>query len=388
MTEHSGVTAAVRAGVSADMGHHAVMPPVYLSTNYWYPELGASPAYDYSRSANPTRDVFADALTTLEGGHGCVVTGTGLGAVTLVVTALLSPGDVLVASHDCYGGTWRLLSALAEKGAFVLHLCDLTTSDGVAAALALRPRMVWVETPSNPLLRITDVAAVTAAAREAGALVVVDNTFLSPALQNPLALGADLVVHSCTKYINGHSDVVIGAVIAASAEAHERLAWWGNSLGVTASAFDSYLALRGLRTLHARMRVHQENAAALVHAARSHRAVARTFYPGLPDHPGHDVAARQQRGFGAMMSIELAGGRPAVDAFLTGLHLFTLAESLGGVESLVAHPATMTHSSMPPAVQAEAGITPGLLRFSVGIEDPADLERELTAGLDRALGAA
>lgn len=382
-----GVTAAVRAGVAGDPGRNAVVPPVYLSTNYWCAELGGASEYEYSRTANPTRDVFAEALATLEGGAGCVVTSSGLAAASLVVGALLKPADVLVAPHDCYGGTWRLFAALAAKGAFTLELCDLTTPAGIAAAAALGPRMVWVETPSNPLLRITDLRAVTTAAHDAGALVVADNTFLSPALQNPLTLGADVVVHSCTKYINGHSDVVMGAAIAASADVHETLAWWANALGVTASAFDSYLALRGLRTLHARMRVHQENAAALIAAAMAHPAVARSFYPALDSHPGHDLAARQQAGFGGMMSVELAGGRPAVDAFLDGLRCFTLAESLGGVESLVAHPATMTHSAMPAEIQRVAGITPGLLRFSVGIEDPADLMREFVAGLDRAAAA-
>jgi cystathionine gamma-synthase len=382
-----GITAAVRAGVAGDPGRNAVVPPVYLSTTYWCAELGTASEYEYSRTANPTRDVFAEALAALEGGAGCVVTSSGLAAATLVVGALLSPGDVLVAPHDCYGGTWRLFAALAAKGAFTLELCDLTSPDGIAAAAALGPRIVWVETPSNPLLRITDLRAVTEAAHAVGALVVVDNTFLSPALQNPLTLGADVVVHSCTKYINGHSDVVMGAAIAASTDVHETLSWWGNALGVTASAFDSYLALRGLRTLHARMRVHQENAAVLVAAAIAHPAVARSFYPALDSHPGHDLAVRQQSGFGGMMSVELAGGRPAVDAFLDGLRCFTLAESLGGVESLVAHPATMTHSAMPAEIQRAAGITPGLLRFSVGIEDPADLVREFVAGLDRAAGS-
>ncbi len=384
MSDFTGITAAVRAGVASDMAHHAVVPPLYLSTNYWYAGLDEPQRYDYSRCANPTRDVFAEALAVAEGGCGCTVTGTGMAAATLVATTLLHPGDVLVAPHDCYGGTWRLFDALARKGGFTLRVCDLTTPAGIADAMELQPSVVWVETPSNPLLRITDIAAVTEAAHRIGALVAVDNTFLSPALQSPLQLGADIVVHSGTKYLNGHSDVVIGAVIAASPDVHERLEWWANALGVTASAFDSYLALRGFRTLHARMRVHQENTTAIVDAVSDHQAVSGVFYPGLPSHPGHDIASRQQQGFGAMFSVELAGGRRAVDAFLRGLRGFTLAESLGGVESLVAHPATMTHVAMPPHVQVAAGITPGLLRFSVGIEDARDLIRELSAGLDRA----
>lgn len=384
MTKRSQITAAVRAGVASDMSTHAVVPPIYLSTNYWFSRLGEPQPYDYSRSANPTRDVFSAALTEMEGGAGCVVTSSGLSAITMTLLALTRPGDVIVAPHDCYGGTWRLLEALAARGGFSVEFVDLTSEAGIAAAMEFSPRIVWVETPSNPLLRITDLAAVAAAAHRAGSVVVADNTFLSPALQSPLALGADIVVHSATKYINGHSDVVIGAAIAATEELHETLGWWANTVGVTASAFDSYLALRGLRTLHARMNIHQLNTVELVNAAVEHPSVAATFYPGLADHRGHGIAARQQRGFGAMFSIDLAGGRPAVDAFLNGLRCFTLAESLGGIESLVAHPATMTHAAMPPDVQERAGITPGLLRFSVGIEDSTDLLAEFCAALDRA----
>lgn len=384
MGEPSRTTAAVRAGIGSDKGYGSVVPPIYMSTNYVYSRPDADQQYDYSRSQNPTRNQFAAALAKVEGGAGATVTATGLGAITLSVLACLRPGDLLIAPHDCYGGTWRLLAALADKGCFRLEMADLTTPAGVEAAIALRPRMVWIETPSNPLLRITDVVHVVQAARTCDALVAVDNTFLSPVLQQPLALGADIVVHSGTKYINGHSDVVIGAVIAATDELHADLTWWANCLGITASAFDSYLALRGLRTIHARVSVHQQNAREVVAALSAHPAVAQVFYPGLPTHPGHEVASRQASGFGAMVSCELVGGRPAVDAFLTGLRWFSLAESLGGVESLVAHPSTMTHASMPPDLQATAGITQGLLRFSVGIEDPADLVGEITAGLDRA----
>jgi cystathionine gamma-synthase len=245
---------------------------------------------------------------------------------------------------------------------------------------------VWIETPSNPLLRLTDLAATIAAAQRAGALVVVDNTFLSPALQKPIAFGADIVLHSTTKYINGHSDVVGGAVIAADVALHEALAWWANALGLTGSPFDSFLALRGLRTLDARLRVHQENAALLARAAHAHAAVSAVHFPGLPSHPGHALAARQQRGFGAMLSLELRGGLPAVRAFVDGLAHFTLAESLGGVDSLVAHPATMTHASMSAEARAVAGIGDGLLRLSVGIEDAEDLLADLQRGLARAEG--
>jgi cystathionine gamma-synthase len=289
-----------------------------------------------------------------------------------------------VVPHDGYGGSWRLFNALAAKGQFRLSTVDLTDPRALAAALAKSPRLVWIETPSNPLLRITDIRFVAEAAHRAGALVLADNTFLSPALQQPLALGADLVLHSTTKYINGHSDVVGGALVAKDPALFEQLTWWANALGVTGSPFDSFLTLRGLRTLDARLRVHQENAAALAEQLRGHEAVRVVHWPGFASHPGHALALRQQRGFGAMLSVELHGGEPAVRAFLAGLRCHTLAESLGGVESLVAHPATMTHAAMSPDARAAAGIGDGLLRLSVGIEALDDLADDLADALDRA----
>ncbi|GGJ97881.1 cystathionine gamma-synthase [Pilimelia anulata] len=384
MTELSPTTRAVRAGIDTDPTYGAVVPPMVLSSNFSFAGFDDKRTYDYTRSGNPTRDLLADALSALEGGAGGVITATGMGAITTVLHALLSPGDTLVVPHDCYGGSWRLFDALTRKGLFHLVTVDFTDPDAVARALAAEPTVVWLETPSNPLLRITDIRAVAAAAHEAGATVVADNTFLSPALAQPLALGADLVVHSTTKYINGHSDVVGGAIIAGCTELAERMAWWANCLGVTGSPFDAYLTSRGLRTLPARMRVHQENAAAVAAALTDHPAVAAVHWPGLPSHPGHAIAKEQYRGFGAIVSVELAGGVDAVRAFLDGLHCFTLAESLGGVESLVAHPATMTHAAMSPEARAVAGIGDGLLRLSVGIEDAADLINDLVAALDRA----
>jgi cystathionine gamma-synthase len=381
-------TRAVRAGIDRDPAFGAVVPPLVLSSNFSFDGFGRKRRYDYTRSGNPTRDAFAEAINDLEGGAGAIVTATGMAAIDLVLH-LLEPGELLLAAHDCYGGSWRLFDALARKGHFRLRLVDLSAPGALEAALAEEaPRLVWIETPSNPLLRITDLARTCAAARAAGALVAVDNTFLSPALQTPLAFGADLVVHSTTKYINGHSDVVGGAVVAADAALHELLAWWANALGLTGSPFDSFLALRGLRTLDARLRIHQENAALIAEALARHPAVAAVHFPGLPQHPGHALAARQQRGFGAMLSVELRGGLPAVRACLDGLHHFTLAESLGGVESLVAHPATMTHASMSAQARADAGIGDGLIRVSVGIEDGGDLLADLEAGLARAQRAA
>jgi cystathionine gamma-synthase len=379
-------TTAVRSGLCSDPHHGSVVPPLHLSSNFTFAGFGQPRTYDYTRSGNPTRDLLANALAEAEGGAGAVVTSTGMSAIHLVLQ-LLRPGDLVVAAHDCYGGTHRLLSSCAARGDFRVLFADLTDPIRREAALRTGPRLVWVETPSNPLLRITDVRAVCQRATACNALVVVDNTFLSPALQRPLELGADLVVHSTTKYLNGHSDVVGGAVVARDPALHTELAWWANCLGLTGSPFDSYLTLRGLRTLHARMRVHLENAAAVVAVLQHHPAVAKVHYPGLPDHPGHALAALQQQGFGAMVSCELAGGEQAVRAFLDGLRHFALAESLGGVESLVAHPATMTHASMDPDARRTAGIGEGLLRLSVGIEDARDLCADLEAALDRALTA-
>ena len=383
MTLHPS-TRAVRAGIDCDPNHGAVVPPITLSANFTFDGFDGKRRYDYSRSGNPTRDQLGEALASLEGGAAGVVTATGMGAITLVLHALLEPGDRLLVPHDCYGGSWRLFGALAAKGAFRLDCCDLTDPAQLAEALARKPALVWIETPSNPLLRITDLAAVIAAAKAVGALTVVDNTFLSPVLQRPIEHGADVVVHSTTKYINGHSDVVGGAAVARDVGLGEHLGWWANALGLTGSPFDSYLTLRGLRTLDVRLRVHQENAAALADLLAAHAAVAAVHYPGLAGHPGHAIAVRQQDGFGAMLSFDLAGGEAAVRAFVDGLGCFTLAESLGGVESLVAHPATMTHAAMSEKARTRAGIGPGLLRLSVGIEHLADLSADLGAALDRA----
>ena len=373
-------TLTARHALDSDPVHGAVIPPLYLSSNFSFAGFGQPRQYDYTRSGNPTRDQLASAVAELEGAAGGVVTASGMAAVHLV-TQLLQPGDTLVAANDCYGGCHRLFRSVAARGHYSLCWLPLwETGAAVAGIRERKPRMVWIETPSNPLLRITDIEAVAAAAHEVGALVVADNTFLSPAGQNPLALGADIVVHSTTKYINGHSDVVGGAVVARDRELVDTLAWWANCLGLTGSPFDSFQALRGLRTLGVRYARQQENAAAIVAFLAAHPRVGRVFYPGLADHPGHDIAARQQRGFGAMISFEMRdpGAAPAV---LERLELFTLAESLGGVESLVAHPATMTHAAMSAEDQAAAGIGAGLLRLSIGIENVDDLVADLAGAL-------
>jgi cystathionine gamma-synthase len=379
----SPATRAVRAALESDTQFGAVVPPIHLSSTYAFKAFGEKGAYDYSRSGNPTRDALGEALASLEGAAGGVVTASGMAAVT-TVCQLLKADDLLIAPHDCYGGTYRLFCALAKRGAIRVEFIDQTDQAEFAAALARKPKLVWVETPSNPLLRIVDIRATATAAHAVGALLLVDNTFLSPGWQQPIALGADLVLHSTTKYLNGHSDVVGGAILAATTELHEQMTWWANCIGATGAPFDSYLTLRGVRTLHARLTVHGENASRVADLLAGHPAVSRVFYPGLPTHPQHELAKTQQSGFGAMLSFELRGGIPQVRAFLNGLTCFSLAESLGGVESLVAHPATMTHAAMDAEARRRAGMSDSLLRLSIGIEAASDLLLDLQRGLERA----
>ncbi|GAC1499762.1 MAG: O-succinylhomoserine (thiol)-lyase [Steroidobacteraceae bacterium] len=379
-------TRSVRAGLESDAQHGAVVPPIYLSTNFAFEKYGKPRKYDYTRSGNPTRDQLSGALADLEGGAGAVITCTGLSAIALIL-ATLPAGSRVIAPYDCYGGTYRMLAALHAQGKLVVDFIDQADAAALQTALEPGAKLVWIETPSNPLLRVVDIRATADAAHAADALAVVDNTFLSPIWQQPLTLGADMVMHSTTKYLNGHSDVVGGAVVAATAELNDSLAWWANAIGVTGAPFDSFMTLRGVRTLHARMRVHAENTSAVVDCLSKHPSVGRVHYPGLAEHPGHEIARRQQSGFGAMLSFELSGGEAAVEAFLSGLECFTLAESLGGVESLISHPASMTHAGMEESARLRAGIGAGLLRISVGIEDPADLVADLRAGLERAVRA-
>src|SRR6266542_1693039 len=375
-------TRAVRAGIASDLEHGAVVPPIHLSSTFAFESFGKKRVYDYTRSGNPTRAHLASIIAELEGGAGTVVTSSGMSAVALVLQALVKPGDVVLAAHDCYGGTHRLLRALAARGHFQVDFVDLSDGATCWQSLARSPRLVWVETPSNPLLRITDIKSVSEAAHFAGSLVAVDNTFLSPALQRPLEFGADIVVHSTTKYLNGHSDVVGGAVVARTSELAEEFEWWANCLGVAGAPFDSYLTLRGVRTLSARVRVHEENAREIAELLGSHPAIGKVYYPGILSHPGHALARKQQLGFGAMISFEVRGGQRAVEHVVHSLRHFTLAESLGGVESLIAHPATMTHASMEQNARQRAGISDSLLRLSVGIEAADDLCADLRNALD------
>ncbi|GAA71968.1 cystathionine gamma-synthase [Pseudoalteromonas sp. BSi20439] len=376
MSEKNKATIAVRSGIEADKQHGAVVPPLYLSTTYSFADFDTKRQYDYGRSGNPNRDILAEALTELEGGAKGIITATGMAAVHLT-TQLLNSDDTLVIPHDCYGGSYRLFTSLEKRGLLKLEVVDFTKSESLSHILAIKPKLIWIETPSNPILRLTDIKAVTDIAKQCGALVAADNTFLSPALQNPIKFGADIVVHSTTKYINGHSDVVGGAVIAASAELGEELAWWANNIGITGAPFDSYLTLRGLRTLNVRLRQHQENAFAIAQYLESSPFVEQVYYPGLESHPQHALAKAQQLGFGAMVSFDIKGDINDAAAFLTRLNEFSLAESLGGVESLICHPATMTHAGMEATARAEAGVGDTLIRISAGIEDVKDLLTDL-----------
>lgn len=374
-------TIAARAGVQSDTTHGAVMPPIYLSSNYTFDGFQGKRQYDYTRSGNPTRDQVGQAIADLEGGYAGVITSSGMAALDLLFYHL-KPGDLVFAPHDCYGGTYRLLKHKAERGYFRVRFVDQTDLHGLSQAFAQEPpRLILIETPSNPLLRLTDIRAVCAVARRYNTLAAADNTFLSPVFQRPLELGADVVLHSTTKYLNGHSDVVGGALISKTAEHHEFFSWWANCIGNTGAPFDSYLTLRGLRTLEVRLKAQEAGASQIARFLEQHPAVNRVHYPGLETHPNHTLARRQQNGFGAMVSFELRGGEHEIRTFLAHLQLFSLAESLGGVESLVAHPATMTHASMDPAARSAAGISDQLLRLSVGLESPRDLLEDLTNAL-------
>ena len=375
-------TVAAAFGVAADMAYGAVAPPLYLSSTYEFAGYDQPRLYDYGRSGNPTRDLLAEALAKLEGGAGAVITSSGMAAFDLLVSRL-GPDDLILAPHDCYRGTMRLLKARESRGHCSVRFVDQTDDAAFAAGVEEVPALVLLETPSNPLMRVVDIAARATHAKEAGAAIAVDNTFLSPAIQRPISLGADYVIHSTTKYLNGHSDVIGGAVVAADPAEVQELRHWANVLGSAGAPFDSWLTMRGLRTLFPRMEQQQINAMAVANFLENHPAVAKVHFPGLPSGPGHAISSRQQRGFGAMLSFDLQGGLPAVRQFLKSVQFFTLAESLGGIESLVAHPATMTHADMGEEARAVAGISDSLLRLSIGLE----AEHDLLAGLELGLTA-
>lgn len=384
MSTRKPATIAVRTGIESDSQYHAVVPPIYLSTNYGFPAFGEVPQYDYTRSGNPNRGLLEQALYELESGKGAVVTNCGTSALNLWVSAFLGPDDLIVAPHDCYGGTYRLFNTRANKGDFKVQFVDQSDQQALDTAIAKKPKLILLETPSNPLVRVVDIADVCEKAKQVGALVAVDNTFLTPVYQKPLELGADFVIHSTTKYINGHSDVIGGVVITKTEEHAEELAWWGNCIGATGTPFDSYMTLRGIRTLGARMRVHEESSQQVLAYLQTQSLVAKIYHPSLPEHPGHDIAKKQQSGFGSMLSFEFAGSFDQLKVFVKELELFSLAESLGGVESLICHPASMTHRAMGEEALAEAGVSQQLLRLSVGLEDAQDLIADLEQAFAKA----
>ncbi|WP_324749385.1 PLP-dependent transferase [Sphingomonas sp. LY54] len=365
--------------VRATAAQCGVVPPLYHSDTYRWLDSDTKPDYDYSRTVNPNRDVLAETLAELEGAAGGAVTNSGQSAALLAM--LLLPGDALVvAPHDCYGGTYRLIKGLEEQGRLRSLFVDLGDRAARAKAMAAKPALVWIETPSNPLLRVTDIAAIAAEAHAVGALVIADNTLATPVRQRPLALGCDLVMHSTTKALNGHCDLFGGALLAKDPALVERILWWSNAAGLNGSAQDSAQILRGLRTLTLRVDRQEQSAGRIASWLAAHPQIEAVHYPGLATHPDHGLAARQQSGPGFMISFRVKGGDAGTAAFLAALELVTLASSLGGFASLICKPATMTHRGMPPEAQAAAGIHGDLLRLSVGLEDADDLLADLARG--------
>jgi len=373
-------TRAIHAGQAPDPVTGAVVTPLYLTSTYVHSEPGVFSGYDYSRAGNPTRAAYESCVANLEGGRFGFAFASGcLGASTAM--HLLNQGDHVVACDDMYGGTYRLFEDVFRKHGLDFSYVDLTDPEALAGALKPETKMVWIESPTNPLMKLIDIARVAEITNSAGAILMVDNTFMSPFFQRPLALGADLVLHSTTKYINGHSDLIGGVVVTDDESLAERLDFLNKSMGGIQSTFDAYLCLRSLKTLAIRMRAHESNAMAVATYLDDHPKVDWVAYPGLASHPQHELAVRQSDGHGGMMSISVSGGLEAARRVLASVSVFTLAESLGGVESLIEHPGLMTHASLSAEKQAEVGITPGLLRLSIGIESESDLIRDLESAL-------
>ena len=366
-------TIASKAGVGTDKQHGAIIPPLYLTSNFEYDKIGGKQEYEYTRQGNPTRDHLIAALTDLEDGLGGEILSSGMAAITLVANILQLKSRVIL-PHDCYGGTFRLFSTLAKKGILEVYFVNQGHDSFLKETInEINPDLIWVETPSNPLLQAVDIQEISEQAKKCNSLVAVDNTFLSPSLQNPLKLGADIVIHSTTKYINGHSDVIGGAVITNNPEVLSELKFWSNTLGITGSPFDSYLTLRGLRTLGIRMQQHEKNAVAIVELLSNHPKVGNVYYPGLSDHPSHSIAKKQQSGFGGMLSFELNNGLSEVESVIKAVNILPLAASLGGFESLISHPYTMTHGDLTSDQKKEIGISENLIRISAGLENTDDL---------------
>jgi O-succinylhomoserine (thiol)-lyase len=373
-------TRCVHTGVDKDATYLSATTPIYPTSTFRWDNLQGHRGFDYTRSGNPTRRALEENLAALEGGVDCRATSTGMSAIAATMH-LFQPGDQIIAGHDIYGGTYRLFDAVFRQMGLNFTFVDMSDPENIRRAATPQLKCVWIETPSNPLLNIVDIQAVVSVAKSLSAITIADNTFLSPYLQRPLELGVDLVIHSTTKYLNGHSDVVGGCVIAAEKKYAEKIGYLVNALGLACSPFDAWLVLRGVKTLGPRMEAHQRGALALAQYLRQQPQVQRVYYPGLPDHPQHELARRQQSGFGAMVTFDLHGGRPQVERLLAGLTLFQLAESLGGVESLIEYPDTMSHASMSESARRQGGITESTLRVSVGIEHPEDLIADFDTAL-------
>jgi len=373
-------TDTIHAGVGPDKAYGAIMTPIYQSSTFVFEDIGKHRGFDYTRSGNPTRKALEDSLCALEGCTSAVAVTTGMAAITTTLN-LFRSGDEIICTDDCYGGTSRLMKTVEEHFGIRVHFVNLQDASNLLPFVNDNTRAVWVETPSNPLLNLVDISAVSDLAKERGLLTIVDNTFLSPYGQKPFELGADIVVHSTTKYLNGHSDVVGGAVLSNSEDLDTRLKYLVNALGTCAQPFDCWLVLRGIKTLVVRMREHERNALAVAEFLDRHPKVKRVFYPGLPAHPQHQLAKKQQKSFGGMVSFELDGSIEELYKVLKATKLFALAESLGGVESLIEHPATMSHASMDSEHRQAAGITDSIIRLSVGIEDRDDLIADLQSAL-------
>jgi cystathionine gamma-lyase len=378
--EHGFATLAIHAGQDAEPATGATVVPIYATSTYTQAAPGKHKGYEYSRSGNPTRTALESCLAALEGGEACAAFASGLAATAGVLSAFLRPGDEVVAAADLYGGTYRIMERVYKPWGLVPRYTDEIAPSGFAALIGPKTKMVWLESPTNPLLQILDIAAIADLAHKVKALLVVDNTFASPYLQQPIKLGADFVVHSTTKYLGGHSDVVGGAVIGRR-EQMQTVGFHQNASGGVPGPFDSFLTLRGIKTLAIRMERHCTNARQLADWLSRHPKFEKVYYPGLPQHPGHELAKRQMRDFGGMISVRVRGGKDAVLRMITRTKLFSLAESLGGVESLVCHPATMTHASIPPEVRVKRGVDDSLVRLSVGIEDVKDLQEDLARAL-------
>jgi cystathionine gamma-lyase len=376
-------TRAIHAGQHPDPSTGAIMTPIYATSTYVQSSPGKHQGYEYSRTQNPTRMAYERCVADLEGGVAGFAFGSGLGGASTVLD-LLDSGDHVIAMDDLYGGTYRLFERVRRRSAGLdFTFIDLNDTAALKAALKPNTRMIWAETPTNPMLKLVDLAKLSAFAKKHGLILVVDNTFCSPMLQRPIEYGADLVLHSATKYLNGHSDMVGGIVVAANQEMAERMGFLQNSVGAVAGPFDSFLAMRGLKTLHLRMQAHCESALDIARWLEKHPAIEKVIYPGLKSHPQHALARRQMDGFGGIISAEVKGGIRAARKMLERCELFALAESLGGVESLIEHPGIMTHASIPPATRKRLGISDGLIRLSVGVEDVEDLRSELATALSR-----